>query len=29
MDFKLTTEQELIRKMMLDFTNIEVKPIAH
>ena len=28
MDFNLTREQELIRKMMKDFTENEVKPIA-
>ena len=28
MDFKLTREQELVRKMMRDFTNDVVKPIA-
>ena len=28
MDFHLTREQELIRQMMRDFTENEVKPIA-
>ena len=28
MDFHLTREQELVRQMMRDFTEYEVKPIA-
>ena len=28
MDFHLTREQELVRQMMRDFTENEVKPIA-